>query len=72
MLVALLLVRIVETETGMTWFQVRRMLKQVNLVSLQLPEGIVHQSTTITKEQSGVYDSCGVKVPPKIIHLQPA
>ena len=69
---ALLLIRIIETETGMTWFQVRRILKQINLVSIQLPEGIVHQSTTITKEQSGIYDSCQVKVPPKIIQLQPA
>jgi transposase len=69
---ALLLVRIVETETGITWFQVQRMLKQVNLTSLQFSEGIVHQSTTLTKEQSDVYHSCKVKAPPKIIYLQPS
>ena len=69
---ALLLIRIVENETGMTWFQVRKMLKQINLISLQLPEGIVHQSTTLSKEQSHVYHSCKVKAPPKIIQLQPA
>jgi hypothetical protein len=69
---ALLLIRIVETETGITWFQVRRMLKQVNLVSIQLPDGVVHQSTMLTKEQSGVYHSCQVKAPPKIVHLQPS
>jgi len=68
---ALLLIRIVENETGITWFQVRRMLKQINLTSLQLPEGIVHQSTMLTKEQSDVYHSCKVKTPPKIIQLQP-
>jgi transposase len=69
---ALLLIRIVETETGMTWFQVRRMLKQINLVTLQFPEGIVHQSTTLTKEQNSVYQSCHVKAPPRIIDLQPS
>ena len=69
---ALLLIRIVENETGMTWFQVRKMLKQINLVSLQLQEGVVHQSTALTKEQSHVYHSCKVKAPPKIIQLQPA
>jgi len=68
---ALLLIRIVETETGMTWFNVRRMLKQVNLVSLKLPEGIVYQSTKLTKEQTNVYQSCQVKPPPKIVQLQP-
>ena len=67
---ALLLIRIVETETGMTWFQVRRMLNQVNLVSLRLPEGTVHQSTILTKEQSEVYHSCQVKTPPKFVYLQ--
>jgi transposase len=69
---ALLLIRIVEIETDTTWFQVRRMLNQVNLITLQLPEGIVHQSTTLTKEQSGVYHSCKVKIPPKIVHLLPS
>ena len=69
---ALLLIRIVENEIGMTWFQVRKILKQVNLVSLQLSEGIVHQSTMLTQEQSDVYESCKVKAPPKIIQLQPA
>ena len=69
---ALLLIRIVEIETGMTWFQVRRILKQVNLVSLQFPEGIVHQSTKLTKEQIGVYDSCHVKSPPRIVNLLPS
>ena len=69
---ALLLIRIVETETGMTWFQVRRMLKQINLVTLQFPEGIVHQSTTLTKEQNGVYHSCHVKAPPRIVDLRPS
>ena len=69
---ALLLIRIVETETGMTWFCVRRILKQVNLTTLQFPEGVVHQSTMLTKEQSGVYQSCKVKIPPKIVYLQPS
>jgi transposase len=67
---ALLLIRIVENETGMTWFQVRKMLKQINLVSLQLPEGVVHQSTTLTEEQVSVYTACHVTTPPKVIQLQ--
>jgi len=69
---ALLLIRIVETETGTTWFQVRKMLKQVNLTSLQFPEGVVHQSTMLTKEQRDVYQSCKVKTPPKIVYLHPS
>ena len=51
---ALLLIRIVENETGMTWFHVRRLLKQVNLISLQFPEGISHHKQA-TDERS---ESC--------------
>ena len=69
---ALLLIRIVETETGMSWFQVRKILKRVHLVSLQLPEGAVHQSTALTEEQVGIYNACQVKLPPRIVHLQPS
>ena len=69
---ALLLIRVVENETGMTWFQVMQMLKQVNLVSLQFPEGIVHQSTRLSEEQSGIYHSCKIETPPKYIQFQPA
>jgi transposase len=69
---ALLLIRIAENETGMTWFNIRKMLKTVNLVTLKLPEGVVQQSTVLTGEQINVYRSCRVKEPPKIVQLQPS
>jgi len=69
---ALLLIRTVENETGMTWFNIRKILKQINLVSFQLSEGIVHQSTVLTEEQVSVYNACKVKTPPKIVDLQPS
>jgi transposase len=67
---ALLLIRTVENETGMTWFQVRKTLKQINLVSLKLPEGAVQQSTVLTAEQEGIYNACKVKLPPKLLQMQ--
>jgi transposase len=69
---ALLLIRIAENETGMTWFNIRKMLKTINLVSLKLPEGVVHQSTVLTAEQIKVFRSCQVKTPPKLVHIQPS
>ena len=69
---ALLLIRIVENETGLTWFKVRRMLKIINLVSLKLPEGVVQQSTVLTTEQDEVFQACHVKAPPKVLQMQPA
>jgi transposase len=69
---ALLLIRTVENETGMTWFQVRKILGQVNLVSLRLPEGVVQQSTELTAEQESIYNVCKVKPPQKVLQMQPA
>ena len=67
---ALLMTRIVENETGMTWFMVRRLLKQVNLVTLQVNEGIIRQSTVMTDEQARVFESCGLKPPPRVVDMQ--
>jgi len=67
---ALLLIRIVENETGLTWFKVRRMLKAINLVSLKLPEGLVQQTTVLTAEQEDVFRACKIKAPPKVIQMQ--
>ena len=68
---ALLLIRIAENETGMTWFQIRKRLKPINLVSLKLPEGIVQQSTVLAAEQEDIFRSCQVKAPPKLVQMQP-
>ena len=67
---ALLIIRVAENETGMTWFNIRRLLKQINLVALKLEDGIVHQSTVMNSEQASIFKACSVKSPPKIIQLQ--
>jgi transposase len=67
---ALLLIRIVENETCATRFNVRKTLKAINLVSLKLPEGVVQQSTKLTKAQEGIYQACRVKLPPKVVQMQ--
>jgi len=69
---ALLLIRIAENETGITWFNIRKMLNTLHLVSLKLPEGVVQQSTVLTTEQTNVFKSCRVKTPPRIVQIQPS
>ena len=68
---ALLLIRIAENETAMTWFSIRKMLKPINLVSLKLPEGVVQQSTELTQAQESIFKACKTKAPPKVIQMQP-
>ena len=68
---ALLMIRIVENETGLTWFAIRRLINPISLVTLQLPEGIVHQSSVLSSEMEHVFLSCHTKPPPKFVQLQP-
>lgn len=69
---ALLLIRIAENETGVTWFNIRKMLKAINLVSLKLPDGAVQQSTALSAEQERIFLACQVKTPQKIVEMSPA
>lgn len=68
---ALLLIRIVENETELTWFNIRRLMNQIHLVTLQLPEGVVNQTTEITTQMESIFQACKVKSPPKILQIQP-
>jgi transposase len=69
---ALLVVRIAENETGMSWFAIRRLVSQICLVTLQLPEGIVHQSSELSSEMENIFHSCQLKPPQKFIQIQPS
>jgi transposase len=67
---ALLLIRIAENETGLTWFKIRRLLNRISLVTLQMHEGVVHQSTELSDEQKSIYLACKVNPPPRIARIQ--
>ena len=68
---ALLMIRIVEIDTGMTWFHVRRLLGQVNLVIVKMKEGTVQQCTVLSEEQNNLFAACKVTPPPKVVDLKP-
>jgi len=69
---ALLMVRIAENETGLTWFAIRRLLKPISLVTLQLPEGTVRQASVLSPEMERVFLDCQLKLPQKLVQIQPS
>ena len=68
---SLLLIRVAETETGMTWFHIDRALEALKLVTLQSPEGTVSQCTAVSAEQKSIFSACKLQIPAKILDLSP-
>lgn len=61
---ALLLVRVIETKTGLTWSKLRKNLECMALVELVTPDGRILQRATTRREHSRVFTALGLKEPP--------
>lgn len=62
---ALLLVRIAENKTDMTWNNIHQELKKMKLGKFIFNSSEVFQRTKITKKQREIFDMLGIKVPSK-------
>jgi transposase len=69
---ALLLIRVAERRTGMTWRQINRELGRLHAITLAGPAGTVVQTTEPTTAQAGILRACGLVPPPRITTLDPA
>jgi hypothetical protein len=69
---ALLLIRIAETETGDTWRNLRNTLDQIHLVELAGTTGQVHQRSELTSTHTRILAALGVPEPPRFAHVTPA
>jgi transposase len=68
---ALLLIRVAERRTGMTWRRIAIELGRIHAVTLTSSAGTVVQTTPLNTVQQGIVDACGVTAPPRITHLHP-
>jgi len=69
---ALLLIRVSERQTGLTWRQIALELQRLHLVTLQGPTGTVAQTTPPTDVQTEIFDAVAVNSPPRVTTLKPA
>ena len=66
---ALLLIRVAERRTGLTWRRIAIELGRVHAVTLTSSAGTVIQTTPLTAAQQDIVDACGVTAPPRVTHL---
>jgi hypothetical protein len=69
---ALLLIRVAERRTGMTWRRIAIELGRVHAVTLTSSAGTVIQTTPLTAVQQGIVDACSIATPPRVTHLHTA
>lgn len=68
---AMLLIRVTENEIQQTWFQLKKILSTIQVGILQLPEGKVHQTNSLTPAQKAVFNGLEVNPPPKFLQIDP-
>lgn len=67
---ALLLIRVAEHRTGITWRRISTELGRIQQVTLAGPAGRLQQTTRIADAQAKLFKDCGVPMPPKMSGLQ--
>jgi hypothetical protein len=68
---ALLLIRVAERRTGLTWRRIGLELGRLHAVTLQGAAGSVVQTTEPTDAQLGILRACGVPLPPRVTAINP-
>lgn len=69
---ALLLVRVAERRTSMTWATINRQLGRVHAVTLTGTAGTVVHTTPMTTTQAGIVTACELPQPPAVTALDPS
>ena len=69
---SLLLIRVAERQTNLTWRRIALELQRLHQVTLTGPAGTVQQTTSLTSSQADIYAAAGIKPPPRVTALQPA
>ncbi|WP_406192299.1 IS1634 family transposase [Streptomyces sp. NBC_01017] len=67
---ALLLIRVAERRTELTWPRINTELGRIHQVTLTGPAGSLQQTTRLTDTQTKLFKDCGVPLPPKMSSLK--
>jgi transposase len=63
---ALLLIRVIENQTGKTWNEVRSLMQMLHVIEYRSVDGTVKQRTELTEEQQGILSALQLPEPPRI------
>ena len=67
---AMLMIRIAEQESQMTWFQMKKIFNKFHLGALKTPQGIVRQTSELTPEMKKLFNTLQIDSPNKVFHVE--
>ena len=67
---AMLMIRIAEQESQMTWFQMKKIFNKLHLGTLETPQGIVRQTSELTPEMKNLFNTLQIDTPTKVLHVE--
>ena len=65
----LLLIRIAEVETSLSWPKIRRQMQQLNLIQFFDKNGRVLQHTELTADQRNILNKLKIKPPQRVLKV---
>jgi hypothetical protein len=68
---ALLLTRVAERGTGLSWRNINRQLGRISQVTLTGPAGTVTQTTPLKTEQKAIYQALSIQPPARVTAFDP-
>jgi transposase len=68
---ALLLTRVAERASGLSWRNINRQLGRISQVTLAGPAGTVVQTTPLTPEQKAIYQALSIQPPARVTAFDP-
>ena len=66
---ALLLIRIAEVETAMSWPKIKRTMQRLNLVEFMTKDGRILQHTELTTDQRNILNKLKIRPPKKVLRV---
>ena len=67
---AMLMIRIAEQESHMTWFQMKKIFNKLHLGTLKTPQGTVRQTSEITGDIKKLFKALQIDTPNKVMHIE--
>jgi transposase len=67
---AMLMIRVCEQGTGMTWFQMKKIFNTLHLGTLKTPQGTVQQTSEITPELKKLFKTLQIDRPNKVLKVE--
>jgi transposase len=66
---ALLLVRVIENQTGESWTKLRRTLSRIQVAELKTSSGSITKTSNLNPEQKQLFKTLEIPEPPKVLDL---